>query len=587
MPSPFFTIITATRNAADSLPRLLDSLAGQSCRDFELVLQDGASGDATVSVAEHYSERLPAILVTSEQDRGIYDAWNKAMHRVRGEWVLFLGADDILADDAVLAHAQETISGFGKEVDFSAGDVLMCGPDGKGMRRFLADLCGGVAALRQDMPFPHSGLFIRKTLLEAHSFNVSFRIAGDYEFLCRTWKKNEQARSLNFIVTHMGWGGISSHPGNIFYMRWEYARAASSCFAHVWNLRRISGLVQGGLIMGLSTLLGPRRTRALLDRLKLLQARLTTMKTKYGDSTGGRPLGADIPARAVRWPDSSPPPRLRADGGSCFSLLVATLGRRESLANLLKSLDTQSYRNFEVLIADQNPPGMLDAVLAPFASTLRVQRVPVSNKGVSQARNALLPLAQGDIIAFPDDDCWYAPHTLERVAQLFSENPGMGGLLAAWSELSLEQIQSNPRLTLVGACDAFRDAGTLAQFYRKEAIEGLLFDSELGPGTGLPYGCGEDTDFLLQVLGKGHCVMRIPEVLVFHPRPDMDDPRLPQKAHAYGHGRMHLLRKHKFPLWFKLATVLYPLACVPLEGRRAWQYRKAMFLGRLSGLLSK
>ncbi|MDR3362753.1 MAG: glycosyltransferase [Desulfovibrio sp.] len=78
---PFFTIITATRNAAATLPRLLDFLACQTCRDFELVIQDGASTDGTVGLAEAYRDLLPALSLDSAPDRGIYDAWNKALGR--------------------------------------------------------------------------------------------------------------------------------------------------------------------------------------------------------------------------------------------------------------------------------------------------------------------------------------------------------------------------------------------------------------------------------------------------------------------------------------------------------------------------
>jgi glycosyltransferase involved in cell wall biosynthesis len=56
---PFFTIITATYNAAATLPRLLDSLSEQTCRDFELIIQDGASTDDTVAVAESIGTSCP------------------------------------------------------------------------------------------------------------------------------------------------------------------------------------------------------------------------------------------------------------------------------------------------------------------------------------------------------------------------------------------------------------------------------------------------------------------------------------------------------------------------------------------------
>ena len=123
MSVPFFTIITATRNAAAALQRLLDSLAGQTCRDFELVLQDGASTDGTTAVAEACRGRLPALVVASEPDAGIYDAWNKALQRAAGEWILFLGADDRLAAEDTLARCKERLAGIGPEKVFAAGAV--------------------------------------------------------------------------------------------------------------------------------------------------------------------------------------------------------------------------------------------------------------------------------------------------------------------------------------------------------------------------------------------------------------------------------------------------------------------------------
>ena len=91
---PFFTIITSTYNAAATLPRLLDSLASQTCRDFNWIVQDGASSDATIQIVEQYRDRLPEVLADSGKDSGIYDAWNKAIDRWQdkmGEWVLFFG----------------------------------------------------------------------------------------------------------------------------------------------------------------------------------------------------------------------------------------------------------------------------------------------------------------------------------------------------------------------------------------------------------------------------------------------------------------------------------------------------------------
>lgn len=128
MTAPFFSIVTATYNAEKTLPRLLNSLAAQTCRDFSWIMQDGASKDTTLAVAERYRSRLPQVLLASAPDSGIYDAWNKALDRTKGrlgQWVLFLGADDLLAADDVLEKAQLYLSSCPASIKYCCG-VLAC-----------------------------------------------------------------------------------------------------------------------------------------------------------------------------------------------------------------------------------------------------------------------------------------------------------------------------------------------------------------------------------------------------------------------------------------------------------------------------
>ncbi len=270
-----------------------------------------------------------------------------------------------------------------------------------------------------------------------------------------------------------------------------------------------------------------------------------------------------------------------------FSLIVATYNRYDALEHFLDSLKKQTFRDFEVILADQNPPGFLAPLLKAYGGLFPLKAVPVPPHGASSARNAVLIEAQGEIIAFPDDDCQYAPHALAGIQALFAARPGLGGLIVGWSD-SFPTPPSEFPLSPVSRTDAFRNAGTLVQFYCREAIAGLSFDPELGPGTGLPYGCGEDTDFLLQALARGAAVRRTEEVFIRHARPDFSDPALAAKVRSYALGRMRILRKHDFPIWFRLANVAYPLArwlpdMITL-GPPGARYRWNMFRGRLSGL---
>lgn len=264
-----------------------------------------------------------------------------------------------------------------------------------------------------------------------------------------------------------------------------------------------------------------------------------------------------------------------------LSLLIATVRRRTELERLLLSLHQQEHTCLQIIIADQNPPSFLEDLHAQF-SDLPLQIISVPDKGVSQARNAIIPLAEGSYIAFPDDDCWYAPDTLAQVVEAFRRHPEAGAVLGYWTP-SPQLPQPDNTEQVLSSTALFSQGETYVQFFRAEVVKDLRFDPRLGPGTGLPYGCGEDTDYLLEA-HKRAPVWRCPSIRVFHPSPDTHVPS-DTKITSYAAGRMYLLKKHAFPLWFRCANVLYPLCMLPLDalrkGRKAARYRWRMFVERL------
>lgn len=552
-----FSIITATYNAEKTLPTLLDSLSSQTCKDFELIIQDGASSDRTLEIIEQYQGKLAHISVQSEPDEGIYDAWNKALQRVQGQWVLFLGADDSLYGNSALQKADRVVTSTPSYIQFVSTSTLLLTQEGHAFET-LRPAAGAYKQLANGMSLPHPSLFYRASILHGQRFSTDYKVAGDYELLCRTLKKDNYLINP-LVTTQMVIGGVSGSLPTMLHSELECLRASKRYFPQAFPWKLYAKILRSAGFRLVAKLGNEKAGQYFADMFRKMQGKPSIWSCQNS--------GISLPA----W-NTQP----------LFSLIVATVGRKETLKCFLQALEKQTYSHFEVLIADQNPPEMLDAMLHSFTSRLDIKRISLPPAGVSAARNALLPLAKGDIIAFPDDDCWYAPHTLEHITSQFTLNPHAGGMLCAWEEKEREVDVS---INNVSRFSAFTDAGTLVQFYRKEALKNIQFDPELGPGTGLPYGCGEDTDLLLQVLATGAPVIRTSEVLVHHPKPNVTDPALPAKAKAYALGRMHLLRKHTFPLWFKLANVLYPLLRLPLEGKKAWAYRKAMFLGRLKGLL--
>jgi GT2 family glycosyltransferase len=267
-----------------------------------------------------------------------------------------------------------------------------------------------------------------------------------------------------------------------------------------------------------------------------------------------------------------------------------TTSRLALVERLFRSLADQTYKNFDVVFVHEQPCAAEAAALAEkFVGDVKILALPVPVCGVSRARNLGLPHLGGDIVSFPDDDCVYTPDTLSEIVALFRARPEVDALLAARADLE-EAIPADSAAKAPVAVNRYALFGcseTFLQFYRSPCVRSIgAFDEKLGAGTGLPYGCGEDTDYALRAMQAGFTVLRAPSARVRHPPVDFSDRSLAAKVEAYARGRMYLLRKHALPLWFRLANVAYPLAAlareVPGQGLQTLSYRWRMFAARLA-----
>ncbi len=276
--------------------------------------------------------------------------------------------------------------------------------------------------------------------------------------------------------------------------------------------------------------------------------------------------------------------------------LIATTRQREPyyLERLFESLAQQEYRDFTLLLGDQNPPGTLDPLLSAFAGRFPVIVLPLEPCGLSEARNRLLAYAEGaegaegDVIALADDDCYYAPDTFARLARSLGELPDAAAVIGeGGADMSAPDKGERSVPTRVNWYSAHRNAPSWCLFIRREdALRVGPFDTDMGIGASTPWQSGEETDFLIRLLAGGKAVYRDARIRVFHDDENADAPNIP-KIHGYGMGRMYLLQKHGYPLWFKLLNILYPLACflgeLPRQGFRTFCHRFAMLRGRLRG----
>lgn len=274
-----------------------------------------------------------------------------------------------------------------------------------------------------------------------------------------------------------------------------------------------------------------------------------------------------------------------------FSLIMCTIGRLWEPERLLRSLAAGTYKNFELIIVDQNE----DRRLMPLVEKYK-ERFPVlllhAKPGLSRARNVGLSHVRGDVVGFPDDDCWYPPNLLQEVCKHFESDPGWDALSIGRADDEYAVVATGPIMRL-NRRNLWGRVPSISLFLRRSLIQSIGgFDETLGVGAGTPWGAGEDTDYVLRSMNQGAIWGHDPSLRVFHaPAQREADVKGKLRARAYARGLGRVLRKNRLPLWMVLGGCCLSAIRVlnallrgkPLEAR--WHFET--FCGRISGWLGQ
>lgn len=189
----------ATYNPGNALEETLHSIYSQSWRDYEIVIVDGGSSDGTADFLRNQGDRITRWI--SEPDEGVYDAYNKGIGLARGEWIYFIGAGDLLADDNVLERVfSNPIRG-----NLVYADVLL----GTGGRRYDGKFSRFKICRRN---ICHQSIFYRRTLFhDLGKFETKYRILADRAFNMKCFgDPRVQPVYLDTVVAVFRKGGLSA-----------------------------------------------------------------------------------------------------------------------------------------------------------------------------------------------------------------------------------------------------------------------------------------------------------------------------------------------------------------------------------------
>lgn len=270
-----------------------------------------------------------------------------------------------------------------------------------------------------------------------------------------------------------------------------------------------------------------------------------------------------------------------------ISIVIPTLGRTAELDECLKSICSQDYKNFDVVVVDQNYPGLIDYVIAKYADSINIKHLNVDFRGTSRAKNYALNSAEGEYLFFLDDDAELLPDTLNEI---------------------IRKIDKESIAVLFGRCIDREGNDSVMLFSKVESLlsldhhEGMFIESTMvikrsvfasnqfdeSLGVGAFHGAEEGYDLVLRLLKQGMQLLYSPDFMVYHPQKisTYSDQELRRVFH-YRCGYAKLCQKHSLNLnYCKRAFLVffYVFYCVLVRNGKSRYYTVeflALILGRL------
>lgn len=213
------TVVTAVLNDAGHIEQTILSVISQTDIEIEYIIVDGGSKDGTLELIGKYKDKIS--LLISESDRGVYDAMNKGIKYSTGDFVYFLNSGDVLLNPSILSKI--------KFEDVNVRNTIIYGN--------VVVAYGNIEALEKPRPFfnskmkfkgigiCHQSMFFPGELIRNEKYDLSYKIAADYDFVYRLWRKGTEFLYRDITIAKYDWGkGISSNPYKLLDVYRENAR---------------------------------------------------------------------------------------------------------------------------------------------------------------------------------------------------------------------------------------------------------------------------------------------------------------------------------------------------------------------------
>lgn len=194
---PLISIIIVVYNSVQTLEDTLKSILSQTYENYQLIIIDGLSNDGTLDIIHKYKNHFN--FWESTKDKGIYDAMNKGLSHVEGEFVYFLGADDIFFNNKVLETVSKylitsTNSIFYGNVLFKTSKIIY---DGK---------FNSLKLVTRNIS--HQSIFYPSKIIKKYYFSTKYKVFADYHLNLILYSKYKFIH-INLLIAVFNDRGVS------------------------------------------------------------------------------------------------------------------------------------------------------------------------------------------------------------------------------------------------------------------------------------------------------------------------------------------------------------------------------------------
>ena len=214
--TPLLSIITINYNNADGLQKTIESVMSQKLDDYseiEYIIVDGGSKDASVEVIQNgIKDSRIFVDWKSEPDKGIYNAMNKGIKKVHGNFLLFLNSGDYLFSDRVLSNVLNDLD-FTKTNTIYYADVMASYSDKSFYKEKHPDILSFDYLCKTSLS--HQATLFSSDLFSKNLYDESYKISSDWKYCIDAYLNGTNFIYYDAILSVYDMTGISSTNSNL------------------------------------------------------------------------------------------------------------------------------------------------------------------------------------------------------------------------------------------------------------------------------------------------------------------------------------------------------------------------------------